>query len=148
MPEWMTNRFMAPVYALLISFGTALVLGAAMSPSGTTTEPETTDPATTLTIRLVAQQQAEKGMFDDDGPVAELQGVQVHIKRDGVDKNVVVGKDGVATLAPAPGLLTVCVSLPEGWTGWGPLPGTPPRSPCWNVVPENGAIALRVVKEG
>lgn len=146
MPEWMTNRFMAPVYALLISFGTALVLSVVMRSDSTTTEPEKTDPTTALTIRLVAQQQAEKGMFDD-GPVAELQGVQVHVKQDGVDKNIVVGKDGVAALAPAPGPLTVCLSLPRHWTGWGPLPGTPPGSPCWNVVPEDGAVTLRVVKE-
>lgn len=147
MPEWITNRFMAPVYALLISFGTALVLAAVMSPAGTTTELKTPDAATALTIQLIPQEIADQGVVDR-GPTNELRGSKVSLKRANVNTTIEVGENGKATLTPPPGPLTVCVSLPKGWTGRGTAPGTAPNSPCWDVVPENGVVELLVVKEG
>lgn len=147
MPEWITNRFMAPVYALLISFGTALVLGAAMSPADTATQLKTPDAATALTIHLIPQEIADQGMVDQ-GPTDELQGSKVTVKRADVNATIEVGENGRATLTPPPGPLTVCVSLPKGWTGRGAAPGTASNSPCWDVVPKNGVVELLVVKEG
>jgi hypothetical protein len=146
MPEWITNRFMAPVYALLISFGTALVLGAAMTPAvtKTTTEPEKTEPTPALTIELVTKR---KGM-PDNSPVAELQGSAVHVYRAASDEPLTVGKDGKVTLTPSTGSLTVCVSLPPGWTAPEASQRPVPGSPCWDAEPKNGLVTLLVVKEG
>ena len=147
MPEWITNRFMAPVYALLISFGTALVLGAVMASDPAPVQPEPTAPAA-LTIRLLVKQPTEKGLPDDDVPATELQGSQVRLYRAVSDAKLTVGKDGVITAVPGTGPLTVCVSLPRGWRGSESVQGAAPGSPCWDLRTEQGEVTLFVVKGG
>jgi hypothetical protein len=99
----MRSQFMAPVYALLISFGAALALGFAMSPSPTTTEPP-------LTIRLVTA---------DKNPVTDLAGSAARISEAATDRNLQVGQDGSIPLTPTNGQLRVCVALPDDWTAPG-----------------------------
>jgi hypothetical protein len=147
MPEWITNRFMAPVYALLISFGAALVLGAVMTPGAAPVEPKPTPPAA-LAIHLVTSQAAEKGMPDNDVPAPELEGRPVRLYRAASDATLTVGKDGVITAVPGTGPLTVCVSLPRGWRGREAAQGTAPGSSCWELAAEQGDVTLVVVKEG
>ncbi|MFD9700792.1 hypothetical protein [Lentzea sp. NPDC059081] len=132
MPEWITSRFMAPVYALLISFGAALVLGALMTSD---------DAPAEVTVRLVAKQANEKGRFDDVSP-AELAGSAVRVRRDGADAELAVGAQGAVTLARAIGPVTLCVTLPAGWTGHGT--GTP----CWSIPAKSREVSIQVVKGG
>lgn len=146
MPEWITNRFMAPVYALLISFGAALVLGAVMTPDAEPVEPEP-DPPAALTIRLIAKQPAEKGLLDDV-PVTELEGKSVRLYRAASDATLTVGKDGVITAVPGAGPLTACVSLPRGWRGVEAVQGAAPGSSCWELPVAQGEVTLVVVKGG
>lgn len=149
MPEWMSNRLMTPVYALLISFGAALVLGAAMNSEGAPAgqQPPPTDSAATVTIRLVTKQVVEQGVLDDVAPTA-LEGSQVRLYRVASDAALAVGKDGVLTLPQVAGPLTVCVSLPKGWTARGALHGVAPGLPCWELEAKTGVVDLLVVRGG
>ncbi|HEX7307378.1 hypothetical protein [Lentzea sp.] len=136
MPEWVTHRFMAPVYALLISFGAALVLGAVMAPG---------DAPAEVTVRLVAKQANEKGRYDDV-PAAELRGSAVHVSRGGEDAELAVGEQGAVTLSRAAGPVTVCVALPQGWTGPRTARGEASGTPCWSIPAGSREVSIQVVK--
>ncbi|NUT99196.1 MAG: hypothetical protein HOY78_45050 [Saccharothrix sp.] len=114
MPEWMRSQFMAPMYALLISFGAALALGFAMAPSTTPAQPQPTAPAPSLTIRLVTVDNS-----GDKIPATDLGGSSARVSEAASARNLRVGQDGSIALTPTNRQLTVCVVLPEDWTAPG-----------------------------
>ncbi|MFI9813768.1 hypothetical protein [Saccharothrix variisporea] len=111
MPEWMRSQFLAPMYALLVSFGVALALGYAMTPSTAPPQPAT---APALTIRLVTVDNS-----GDKIPATDLAGTSARVTEAASTRTLEVGADGSIVLAPPNGQLTVCVALPEDWTAPG-----------------------------
>ena len=149
MPEWMRSQFMAPVYALVISFAAALLLGAAMHGSGAKAPGEpTTQVPNAPAVRLVTPQ---VNRVDKESPplipATELRDASVRIYTSS-GKDLKVGKNGEVRLeetAKTP--VTFCVALPQGWEARTPEPVEPVRGlTCWELAEPAGEIELVVAK--
>lgn len=97
MADGWRNRFMAPVYALVISFGFVVILGAALN-----------DP-TRISFVIAGQ----------SGLPEAFQGFQVRVetvagKRPLADEHV--GRSGEFTLPTPDEEIRICTTLPEGWS--------------------------------
>ncbi|NKE57066.1 hypothetical protein FXN61_09550 [Lentzea sp. PSKA42] len=141
----MRSQFMAPVYALLISLGVALALGAAMEPADAPNQPE--QQQGTLTIRLVTEKTVQPGRRITEAADG-LKGTPVTIQPVTSEAELTVGMDGTVKHTLVDGPLRVCLpNLPKRWTGVNVAPDSDPQAPCWNVDPRTGPFNL-VVKEG
>jgi hypothetical protein len=152
MTEWTRSQFMAPVYALVISFGAALLLGAVLTEDSppTSQNPETTTPPPAApVVRLVTTRDDPSGAGSNLVPVTELRDAQVQVYSTSKG-NLAVGEKGEVPLGDTAGsAVTICVKLPENWT---------PRSPktvdfvqgftCWKVAEPAGEVQLVVTKVG
>lgn len=144
MPEWMRSQFMAPVYALLISLGVALALGAAMNPEGTPDPPrekQPTAPATSLQIRLVTEK------IDEQGRRVTVVATGLAVARVSVlpasGERLPVGNGGLLANTP----LKVCVLLPDKWKGLDTASGGEPGETCWRFDSKTGPFEFKVEKE-
>ncbi|CRK59108.1 hypothetical protein [Alloactinosynnema sp. L-07] len=115
MTTGLRSRFMAPVYALIISFAAAALLGIVVRPG---TAASGTGGGTTgdagVTVRLMTPS-GEPGS-KDLVPATDLANVVIHV----VDASVVglkVATNGEAVIpARSASKITVCAELPQGWT--------------------------------
>ncbi|MEJ2853115.1 MULTISPECIES: hypothetical protein [unclassified Saccharothrix] len=126
MPEWMRSQFMAPVYALLISFGVALALGA------------NTKPSNDLTISLVTA-----GPDGQRNPATGMAGRAVNVADAAFNTTFEVDGGGSIKVPPAAGRLVVCVSLPDGWRVAKSQPGAL-SSRCVLTDQSTGDLAILV----
>ncbi|MCE6997164.1 hypothetical protein LZG04_20500 [Saccharothrix sp. S26] len=123
------GRWLAPVYALAVSFLAVLLLGAVM--------PEPEQP-TTVHLRFVTNGQ----------PAAALHDAEVEVLA-GADSDLTVNAEGGVDAVTSGRPLRICVHLPAGWKAQGE---TKPLGDltCWErVTPDaEGRVQLAVTRSG
>lgn len=137
------SRWLAPVYGLVISFLSVLLLGVVVSepaaPTTSTTQPVVDDLS--VDVRLVT---AATAPGSASAPATELKGAAVKVLA-GSAQDLVVGANGEVDDVTSGESLTICVDLPDKWSG----EGTAERvsgSTCWSDVARSadGRIELLV----
>lgn len=146
MTTGLRSRVMAPVYALIISFLAATLLGAVARRDDT---PAGGDPAGTtgngsVTIRLMTLSGSSRD--EVHVPAPELQDAVVDVSVAG--KGLKVAADGTVPLpATAASTVEVCVVLPKGWTPQEQEQVTTNGTrDCWTLVTPTGEVTLLVRK--
>ncbi|WP_158845929.1 hypothetical protein [Saccharothrix deserti] len=122
-PDGLRSRWLAPVYALVISFLSVLLLGAVVS------EPATTPPAgeePTVDLQFVTTKDEQGGTTPVPVTGPDIAEVTVLVGR---GSGFEVGADGKVEDVMSGESLTVCAELPREWSA----PGTTKRGEftCW-----------------
>jgi hypothetical protein len=150
MNDWARNRFMAPVYALVISFAVSLPLGAALAPSQV--KPPVEQSTETVAPPPVAVR-AEFVTQRDDGEfeaVRELPDVAVRVDWS-AGGALAVDKDGTFSFTKSAGWpMTICAVLPKQWKPLEPQFNGEDGNTCWKVAePKNaGPVKLVLIRNG
>ncbi|MGH3930335.1 MAG: hypothetical protein ACRDTF_10205 [Pseudonocardiaceae bacterium] len=101
MTDGWRNRFLAPVYALVISFGFAFVLGVAL------------DDLTR--VRFVSAEQGGSSQLPEEFKNFQVQ-VEVKPIDDKNQPSRMVGRSGEFTLSTPDEEIQICTTLPAGWS--------------------------------
>ncbi|MFJ6673907.1 hypothetical protein ACIQMJ_22590 [Actinosynnema sp. NPDC091369] len=127
MSDGLRSRWLAPVYALVVSFLAVLLLGAVVR--------EPAAPAgRSVDIRFVTNGQDR----------ASLDNARVEVFA-GTESDLVVNAGGGIDDVPADGALTICVRLPKGWSAPAPAQRLGDYT-CWPGVAADGPVELPVTR--
>lgn len=118
MPDGWRSRILAPVYALVVAFVLASVLGFVLRPGPTPTTLDGSDPTQGPDTGSQAST-VIAFVIDGDGDEAGLRGVRVEIETDTGSADT--GRlDGSGRVEVPAAVTKVCAELPDG-EGWFPL---------------------------
>ncbi|TQM78388.1 hypothetical protein FHX81_0654 [Saccharothrix saharensis] len=126
LPDALRSRWLAPVYALVVSFLAVLLLGAVVG--------EPAAPTRSVDIRFVAHGQDR----------ASLDNARVEVFA-GTGSALTVNAEGRIDGVPADGPLTICVRLPQGWSAPAPARRLGDLT-CWPEVAAEGLVELPVTR--
>ncbi|MFE9750487.1 hypothetical protein ACFYOT_36755 [Saccharothrix saharensis] len=128
MPDALRSRWLAPFYALVVSFLAVLLLGAVVD------EPD--PPTRSVDIRFVTNGQDR----------TSLDHTRVEVFA-GTESVLTVNAEGRIDDVPADRALTICVRLPEGWSASAPARRLGDYT-CWPEVAAEGRVELPVTRSG
>ena len=146
MNDWARNQFMAPVYALVISFAVSLLLGAALVPK------QVGPPAAQSSETTVPARGEWRANFVTPvgEAVKELRNLAVRVESD-AGQEFEVDENGTFSFGSAVGWpVTICATLPARWKSPDPrYPGADGRT-CWKASePLNSEpVRLVVIRDG